>query len=512
MGILPCVLEDYRTVNLLVFCLHCLVNGYRSLGDSMKAAVLKRFVLFFVLSIHAYADDQATEVHEDGVDEKALRARTSPDFDEATRKIREMVKRDTVKFTKLGEEYAEKIKKGMDNGKISEVLHEMLTAHDTWYPENEEEVFVDTDDKGEKINRLEKLSASERMLISLDYTKERQKLRALIHEKVAALLKGSKDLRIQALEKELANLKKLNLNAWDHGLKKIVTNFKKEGKGSPICFTCGEPVSDDPDYEFSSAMEAGIAKSLETVGLAKKDAPYGKAFFNAVGFSRTKEGKLVKALMNNNGELLGYTGDNSAEDQKKSGTDRDLVAATRNYYAEVLARNSYKMDKVFPGNTAAQNQVNSFFKWADSNVLNKPAAPVLAAVGAIPANSSQPSTSALDTYLAGVQGHPDAKSYETPETMAAAIGLVDKEGKPYLEYKGKGKHFDGTNEYGVRMLWDKIRYAEPEERGRVMKILQKIASETGPARYKVTNGQDGYCIWCNIRNDTYSISQMRELK
>lgn len=501
----------------------------------MKAAALRLLVLLFTITIYSYADgnidgdkhEEGQEAAADGAAEEGARSRTSPNFDEATRKIQEMVKRDTDKFSKLAEEYAVKIKKGMNNGKIADVLRTMMTEHDTWTSEDEEAIFVEemeygtADENGKKktakVNRFKNLSEEEKWLISRDYTKERQKLRALLHDKVAEILaKDTKDLRIQALKPELANIKKVNLAAWDQGLTRINTVYKKERKGSPICFTCGEQVSDDPDYEFATKMGEEVDRALLAAGLSNGDVN-AKAYFDSGKFSRTKGGTLVKALIDGNGAMLASTGENSLQEQQELGKDRDLVAAARKVYTDGLAKNGFSLEKAYPGNPGAQNTVRNFINWADNNVLNKAAAPVLAAVGGVKPPALDTPTGKLDAYLAKVQGHPSAADYPTAEKMAAAIGLVDADGKPYLEWKGDGRHQDGSSEYGVRMLWDKIRYAEPAERARVMAILHKIASDPGPGRYKVDNnkpgvGASGFCIWCNIRNDSTSKSNMASIK
>lgn len=487
----------------------------------MKAISFGLVVLSFIAAFPLSAEETArpTVEHAEGradagIDEKDLRSRTSEKFDKASSKIKEMVERDTKRFTQLAEEYAANIKKGMDNGTIESVLHQMLVEHDTWGGKEEEEVFGDTDDQGKKINRFDQLSDNEKLIISLDYTRERKKLRALLHDKVAELLKGSKDLRIQALEPKLAELKKSNLDAWDRGLAKIAAKYKEDPtRVAPICFTCGEPVSVDPNYEFSTEMTNVIGKVLVEAGLSDEDGR-GKAFYNPSKFARTKGGTLVKPLIGDDGTMYGYTGVNNAEDQRKLGTDRDMVQAARNHYLDRLAANQYDMKKVFPGNPAAQKQADAFISWADKNFLNKPAEAALAAVGAVSTGAKPGPTAGLDHYLDEVEalGAPIATNYPTPEVMAAKIGLTDPKGEPYVQYKGKGKHWDGTQEFGVKMLWDKIRYAEPQERARVMEILKKVASAPGPGKYKVMNGKDGYCLWCNIRHDATSVSMMSSLK
>ena len=56
--------------------------------------------------------------------------------------------------------------------------------------------------------------------------------------------------------------------------------------------------------------------------------------------------------------------------------------------------------------------------------------------------------------------------------MAKALSLVDAKGKPLLKHKDA--HFDGTQEYGVKIDWEKIGGLERSQQAEVLKIFSTI--------------------------------------
>ena len=107
-----------------------------------------------------------------------------------------------------------------------------------------------------------------------------------------------------------------------------------------------------------------------------------------------------------------------------------------------------------------------------------------------------------------------AANYSRADEMAKALSLVDAKGKPLLKHKDA--HFDGTQEYGVKIDWEKIGGLERSQQAEVLKIFSTI--KRGQIKdWKVVVFDEnkkgiGHCLWCHLNNDSRSLKNLESLR
>lgn len=404
--------------------------------------------------------------------------------------------------------FAAALVSGLDNGKLREALQGLLNGSGAEKLSEGNENFTGDELKEVFGGLLDKMSPEERTKVSIQYTNARGELRQkLLDAVIAELSKVKGDERIGALIAAIKNTKEASLDAYKRAASKIA----EEKLGSPICFTCGEEVSSDPDYDFYTAMSEAAGKALAAEAL---DNDTTKPFFVSGKFGRTSEGKIVIVGRGDNGAPLARTSTEMPSAERfRLGSDPGLQAAMReSYFAEIAKANP----QAAPGAARAwprdwddskRTWVNQFLKNSDpENPVNKLKASALAAPKAVQGQSPAQAGDPVSSYLAAIgDSKPSAAQFPVPEEMGRVLGLVDPSGTPYVKSTGEGTHQDGSGRYGVEVDWTRVEQAPPAERRRVLDILKKIASAPTPAKYKVDaslpDGRaNGHCIWCYLRN------------
>lgn len=122
---------------------------------------------------------------------------------------------------------------------------------------------------------------------------------------------------------------------------------------------------------------------------------------------------------------------------------------------------------------------------------------------------------------------PNPWMYPTPENMAPVLGLTSPDNFSYLKWKGAGQHYTRGpegQEFGVEINWDIIKSQSLDEQKRVLAIFEEIVTFDTAYPFKVVNGkpdqngqipttgQDGYCLWCNLKHYHPSVVELEKLR
>jgi len=127
-----------------------------------------------------------------------------------------------------------------------------------------------------------------------------------------------------------------------------------------------------------------------------------------------------------------------------------------------------------------------------------------------------PGEGSFEKYKATlVNGKPSPRMYPRPQNMAPVLGLTSPEGYSYLKWKGERQHFVSGpqgKEFGVEVNWKLIKEQNIQEQKRVLKIMDDILN-AGVEPFKVVQqNNDGYCIWCNLKNYGPSQAEISEMR
>ncbi|MEZ4752368.1 MAG: hypothetical protein R3B54_17570, partial [Bdellovibrionota bacterium] len=350
------------------------------------------------------------------------------------------------------------------------------------------------------------LSKEDKKLAALAYTEARKKLRLAMLTDLAKALEAQGDPRGILLADAVRATIKESQRSYDLAIQNISDNDLDR----PICFTCGEPVAkddvplregEDMPYDFYQAMGDAATAALKVAKIqtsggsvavphfnpSRKSFTYdGESFFErgkegARTISKSPSGSLQLA----EGAAAPKSLDTSRPDQKelldlwldyRNSPDKHKVGAK-------LPVTKNPSDLASKTGNAEQDKVNAFV--ASNRALNK-------SIGDL---------------------------YPTADLMAKALGLVDEKGESLLVHKfdhwakdDNGQPKEGFNEYGVSVRWkdiDKLPAAKRSEVLRILKAIQKGSiSDYKIVRQNEEGKQIGYCLWCNLNNDSAAITAL----
>lgn len=390
--------------------------------------------------------------------------------------------------SELADESVKLLLESLETGKVTSVLTDFLTGNESYTDVEHKEIF--SDQEGHDLFAKIK-DKNEKTLAAFEYTQARKLLRHKLLKEVYEKLLKSYDPRALLLAEAIKRVIPASQKSYDEASHRI----NQEQLDRPICFTCGEPVSKDPEYDFYTKItEAAetVTKQLNLIPISKGEK-IRTPFFDSERNLYTYDGKTMFELKDEKGikHELGVnngtvTYSSNGEPSRNLDTTKPLEKGLSQLRVDFL-------------NSGGKPQVFS---------TNNPSAQG-ASPSQNPNKNSTPGAEAVNTFLNNHRGQNLAQLFPTAEDMAKALGLVNEKGQSYWEHKNA--HWDGTQEFGLRIRWDLIRSAPPEERNRIVSILSAIKNGK-ISDWKVVNGTRGYCPWCNLRNDPTSLRTLSELK
>ncbi|MCB0404621.1 MAG: hypothetical protein KDD51_07520 [Bdellovibrionales bacterium] len=402
----------------------------------------------------------------------------------------------------LVDKYVKELIEALDNGKLEAKLGHVLIEGEA-YTNIEHAAVFEVDGK----DTFEALSKEEKNQAALAYTRSRKTLRLALLTDLAKALEKQGDPRALLLADAVRGTIKESQRSYDLAVQNITDNDLDR----PICFTCGEAVAklgtlmregEDLDYEFFQAMGDAATAALKSAKIQSRD------------------GHVVVPHFDPSRKTFTYDGEHFLE-RGKERTRRIYKSPT----GSILLAEGAAPGKILDTRQATQKEL--FDLWLDYR--NEPSkhkvgaklpgsastVPSLAAKTEIPRDPKV--TAFEESNRASSQSLEDL--YPTADMMAKALGLVDAEGKSLLVHKNDhwSKDEEGTpkadfNEYGVSVRWAAIDALPPARKAEVLAIL-KAVQRGSISDYKVVrqdkDGKEvGYCLWCNLNNDSASVTAL----
>ncbi|MFM8313483.1 MAG: hypothetical protein ACKOA8_04295 [Deltaproteobacteria bacterium] len=388
----------------------------------------------------------------------------------------------------LAEESAKILLQSLETGKVTSALTDFLVGNEAYTDSEHKEIF--SNEEGENLFAKIK-DKNEKTIAAFEYTQARKLLRLKLLKEVVEMLKKSSDPRALLLAEAIKRVIPASQKSYDEASHRI----NQEQLDRPICFTCGEPVSADPEYHFYTAMSEAaeaVTKQLNLIPTSKGEqiqTPY----FDRERTFYTYDGKTMHELQDEKGIKHEIGVNNGTVTYSFNGEP------ARNLDTSKHVEKSLSQLRVDFLNSGGKPQVISTNASSKQNTASS----------GNPNRNSTSGSEVVNTFLNTYRGQNMAQLFPRADDMAKTLGLVNEKGESYWEHKDA--HWDGTQEFGLRIRWDLIRNAPLEERNRIVSILSTIKNGQ-ISDWKVVNGQRGYCPWCNLRNDPTSLRELNELK
>ncbi|MCB0417242.1 MAG: hypothetical protein H6617_06355 [Bdellovibrionaceae bacterium] len=401
----------------------------------------------------------------------------------------------------LVEKYVKELLEALDNGKLEKKLENVLieaeaytdAEHKAVFEENGKDTFEDLKDEKEDG--------------AVAYTESRKKLRLAMLVDLAKALEAQGDPRALLLADAVRATIKESQRSYDLAIQ----NIRDNDLDRPICFTCGEPVAkdgtplhegEDSDYDFYAAMGDAATAAIKTAKIRVRDGHVAVPHFDPSRktfsydgnqfFERGKEGSRTIGK-SKTGSLTLATGSTPARILDTSRPDeKELLDLWMDF------RNSPDKHKIGTTLPSAKKAASSY----------------AAKAGSVPQDKVNRFVQANREDKASL-----SERYPTADSMAKALGLVDEKGESLLVHKNDhwAKEEDGApkadyNEYGVKVRWDAIQKLPEAQKASVLQTLKAVQrgsiSDFKVVRQDKDGKQVGYCLWCNLNNDSAAVEAL----
>lgn len=433
--------------------------------------------------------------------------------------------------TQLAAQIVQEIKASYDKGELRKSLAEFFTGYELFADAEPKEVFT-VDGK----DLLETLDAKESLIAAEEYTLSRKRLREKLFKEVALLLSRDTDPRSLLVAEAVKKAIPDSQNSYDEAIKVIKAEYASGKKPRPICFTCGELES--ADYGFFEAMGNTAERVIKETALNLK-WPDSKAlprpYFEPGRRFYTYNGQSIRDLTTGEEHQV-YVENNTYKYRDPKGTVANILTTVP------LQKTLFDLNLEFKN------------KGKTPQVLPQIGSPALASLGTVKTDPNKPADPPdLTTWYQLVRHSASGGMAELApraEDLALELGLMiqgesvllhknmhwgeeyemDEKGQPKLDEKGEKilvdakdkngnpiKNEKGENvkakstEFGVHIRWDLIDKASPEEQKRILTMLAAV--QRGDIKdFRYDNGNEGYCLWCNLVNDPVSKKRIEEFK